>query len=238
MHKEETQTSTLKAMENTANSVQDTSPEIIARAPTTNASSHEVEAASPSAPKPSERGEIWETVKDAGKEVLQAVVSGITTTVVLLGAAHYIRIPKFADYYNFLVEHMAGNLSADLVPLALCFCSISCILSNWNGRNFIDQWVCKPVIRLLTHIYGLASGAMLASAVLGIFITNFQIVLEHMLYPAAVYFEAAIIASSCFALTELAGHRFTKDLRDRNKFVLVLGLLLLAIFFWMMHEIN
>ena len=225
-------------MENTANNVQGTSPDITTPLSDRTANTNEAEAASLEAPKTSELEEIWEILKAAGKEVLQTVVSGVSTTVILLGAAHYIRIPKFADYYNFLVEHMVGNLSADLTPLALCFCSISCILSNWNGRNFIDQWVCKPIIRLLTHMYGLASGAMLASAAFGLFITNRQTVFEHMLYPAVVYFEAAIFARGCFAMTELAGHRFTKNLRDRNKFLLVLGLFLLAAFCWMTHGIN
>ena len=223
-------------MENTPNNVLDTSRDMTPAVRDTTADTSE--AVPPETPKASEWQELWEVQKEAGMEVLRAVVSGASATSILLAFAHFLRVPSFGEYYNFLVDHMAGNLSVDLMPLALLFASISCICSNWNGRTFIDQWACKPIIRLLTHMYGLASGVMLASTAVGLFVADLPTVREHMLYPAAAYFVRACFASSCFAMTDLAGQRFTKGLRDRNNFILALGLVLLAAFAWAMYKVN
>jgi hypothetical protein len=178
---------------------------------------------------------LGEVLWHSSVEMLRAVVSGASMTVVLYGCVHLLKNPIFGIFYAFFVDHMEAKWIADPIPLAVLFASISCFFSSWNWRKYVDQWLCKPIIRLLTHLYGLGSGAMLASAIIGIGNAQFQFAMHETLPSAVSLFFRAGLAAFCFAMTELAADKFLEGDRGRINVMIAFGAFLLAlavIMFW------
>lgn len=178
---------------------------------------------------------LGEVLWHSAVEMLRAVFSGASTTVALYFCVHLFKNPIFGIFYASFVDHMEAKWTVDPIPLAVLFASLSCFLSNWNGRKYLDQWLCKPIIRLLTHLYGLGSGAMLASAVIGIVNGQFQSAVHESLPSAASFFLRAALAAIAFAMTELAADKFLGGDRGRINVMTVFGacLLILSItMFW------
>lgn len=157
---------------------------------------------------------LGEVLWHPASEMLRAVVSGASTIVLLYVCMHLFKSPKFANFYEFFDEHMVAKGSADFLSLALLLASLSCLLSNWNWRKYFDQWFCKPIIRLLTHLYGLGTGALVGKAVFSAVNSQFQDAAQALL-SANSFFWPAVIATVCFATTELATEKFTEGVRKR-----------------------
>ena len=133
------------------------------------------------------------------EELFHPIVSGFSATLLLLSAARLFREPRFADIYNFLIHHLV-TFETDITPLASLLAAFSLFITGMDARKFIDNWIVIPILRLITHLFSVAAGAMVATAVIALAIGQGSSLYEHMLIPAIQFFIRAFL-STLYLLT-------------------------------------
>ena len=165
------------------------------------------------------------------EELLHPIVSGFSATLVLIAMAKLFRQPKFADFYNFLVSHIV-HLDTDIAPLSLLLAGVSFTVTGSTWRNIADRWVVVPSLRLITHLYAVASGTMMATIIITVLSSLSVNIVDNMLLPFFVYLTSAwlsaMVLTQLFAFSEarIGNSRLLKYAANFIGILLIIGFII------------